>query len=153
MPSRLKLAGSMKSSQGKNLLLEVFLWFLLVWIFVIIASLFGVKDCRTAAQFYMLAGKPSKCKVFAQGRHIEKTWSNHNEVVKEIIEEKLESRFEMYKKIIRLHRNVCPMKEIDCSSWSVSDWMEMEVYFDNLKVRKIIYSHLELVWSVQFSSF
>lgn len=63
----------------------------------------------------MLAGKLSNAKS-AQGRHIEKTWNNHDEEVEEIIEEKLESIFEMYKKTIRLHINVCPMKEIDCSS-------------------------------------
>lgn len=102
----------------------------------------------------MLAGKLSENKVLAQWRHIEKTWNNHYEVVKEISEEKLESRFEMYKKkITRVHRHVCPMKEIDCSSWRVSDWMKVEVCYDNLKVRKNIYSHLELVWSVKFPSF
>lgn len=122
MLNRFKLTASVKSSQRKTLLPEVFLWFLLVWIFVIITLLFGVKDWRTAAQFYMLAGKLSKCKAFAQGRPTEKTWNNYDEVVKEIIEEKLESRFEMYKKSIRLHRNVCPLKEID-SSWGVSDWI------------------------------
>lgn len=31
-------------------------------------------------------------------RQIEKTWNNHYEVVKEISEENLESRFEIYKK-------------------------------------------------------
>lgn len=66
--------------------------------------------------FICYQASSQKCKVFAQGRHIEKTWNNHDEVVKEIIDEKLESRFKMYKKTIRLHRNVCLMKEIDCSS-------------------------------------
>lgn len=82
MQSRFKLAASV-SSQGKTLLLQVFLWFLLIWIFVITTLLFWIKDCRTAAQFYMLAGKLSKYKVFAQGRHIEKTWNNHDEMVKD----------------------------------------------------------------------
>lgn len=76
MLSRFKLAASMKSSQGKTLLPEVFLWFLLVWIFVI-TLLFGVKDWRTAVQFYMLAGKLSKCSLCpgkAYRENLEQPW-------------------------------------------------------------------------------
>lgn len=78
MPSRFKLAASVKSSQGKTLLPEVFLWFLFVWIFVIITLFFGVNDWRTAAQFYMLPGKLSKMQSLCPGKayreNLEQPW-------------------------------------------------------------------------------
>lgn len=95
---RFKLVASMKSSWRKTPLPEVFLWSLCVWISAV-TTFFGVKVCGIAAQLYLLAGKLSE--FLALQRHIEKTWNNDYEVVKEISEENVESKSDMYKKTMK----------------------------------------------------